>query len=115
MGVNGDVGCRREAGPEGPAPPQPVDDLGVGATERPEFGAFGASQLLRDLSGSVRAREVLNREIDALEELCWQLGVNRYLLAGALDLSRSKLYRRHPGRARSCPGAPQALTCDAER
>lgn len=97
MGAYGDGGCRVEAGPVGPAPPPPVD-LPIGTVQRPGFGALGASELLRDLSGLVRAREVLTREIEVLEGLCWDLGVSRFVLAGALGLSRSKLYRRHPGR-----------------
>jgi hypothetical protein len=85
------------AGPEGPAPPSAAA-RSARRVVRVGAEAFEVSQLLVELSGLVHAREVLTREIEVLEERCWGLGVNRFLLAGALDLSRSKLYRRHPRR-----------------
>jgi DNA invertase Pin-like site-specific DNA recombinase len=63
------------------------------------------AKLLADLDALARAKDLLEREIAQLAEECWQAGVDRTLIAGALGISRASLYRRYP---RGGQGRPQA-------
>jgi DNA invertase Pin-like site-specific DNA recombinase len=62
-------------------------------------------ELLADLEALARARDLLLQELDQTAERCWQAGMDRTLIAGALGISRASLYRRYP---RGGQGRPQA-------